>query len=432
MLRRATRIQLILFVVLTLVGISYVSAEYVGLTKGLFGSDGCTIKAKFPDSGGIFTNAEVTMRGVTVGKVGEINIIRRGVEVDLSIDNCTSPRIPTNTYAVVADRSVVGEQYVNLIPRTSKPPYISGSSTVLPMQGNKIPIASETLLQNLNSLVQSLPLHALKTTVSQLDLAFDQRGPALGRLLDASNALLRAATKPANLDNTIALIQNSQTVLGTQLDVRGEFASWAHSLRLLSQQLKKSNPDIEHLFNTGPRDLGTIKGLITHNRTGLGVTLANLATTGQMLVQHLNGVEEILELYPALAAGGQSVLDKPGEAKLGLVLQATPTPLPQDCGDPTKGGQGYSGTTRRQPGNTSPIAPNVSARCTAPLSSGTNVRGSAHVPGGDPVSATGGGRSYPRADTGDVVGSNTYGTSLTQPSDLGDASWLALLTDGLH
>lgn len=432
MLRRSTRIQLILFLVLTLVGVSYVSAEYVGLTKGLFGSDGCTIKAKFPDSGGIFTNAEVTMRGVTVGKVGEINIIKHGVEVDLSVDNCTSPRIPTNTYAVVADRSVVGEQYVNLIPRTSKPPYISGSSTVLPMKGNQIPIASETLLTNLNSLIKSLPLKDLKTTVSQLDLAFDQRGPALGRLLDASNALLRAATAPKNLDNTIALIQNSQTVLGTQLDVRSQFASWAHSLNLLSQQLKKSNPDIEHLFNTGPGDLGTIRSLITDNRTDLGVTLANLASTGQLLVQHLNGVEEILELYPALAAGGLSVLDKPGQAKLGLVLQATPSPLPQDCGDPTLGGQGYSGTTRRLPEDTKPISPNVSARCTAPVSSGTSIRGSANVPGGDPISATGGGHAYPRATTGDTVATNTYGTSLTQPSDLGDASWLALLTDGLH
>ena len=37
MLRRSTKFQLILFVFITLIGVSYVSAEYVGLTKGLFG-----------------------------------------------------------------------------------------------------------------------------------------------------------------------------------------------------------------------------------------------------------------------------------------------------------------------------------------------------------------------------------------------------------
>src|SRR4029079_5574942 len=67
-LKRGTKVKLILFVVITLVGISYVSAAYVGLAKYVTGNDGCTVHAEFRDSGGIFTNAEVTYRGVTVGQ----------------------------------------------------------------------------------------------------------------------------------------------------------------------------------------------------------------------------------------------------------------------------------------------------------------------------------------------------------------------------
>ena len=80
--------------IITLIGVSYVSAEYVGLTKNCFGSDGCTVHADFPDSGGIFTNAEVTYRGVTVGKVGALHLIRNGVRVDLELDDCTGPEDP--------------------------------------------------------------------------------------------------------------------------------------------------------------------------------------------------------------------------------------------------------------------------------------------------------------------------------------------------
>ena len=40
MITRTTKIQLVLFVLITLLGVSYVSANYVGLFKGLFGSDG--------------------------------------------------------------------------------------------------------------------------------------------------------------------------------------------------------------------------------------------------------------------------------------------------------------------------------------------------------------------------------------------------------
>ena len=68
------------------------SAEYVGLTKDLFGDDSCKVPADFPDSGGIFTNAEVTYRGVTVGRVGQLRLIKKGVRVDLDIDDCQGSR----------------------------------------------------------------------------------------------------------------------------------------------------------------------------------------------------------------------------------------------------------------------------------------------------------------------------------------------------
>jgi phospholipid/cholesterol/gamma-HCH transport system substrate-binding protein len=103
--------------------------------------------------------------------------------------------------------------------------------------------------------------------------------------------------------------------------------------------------------------------------------------------------------------------------------------MPQDCGEPNKDREGYVGTVRRQPGATAPIAPNVAARCTAPASSGTNIRGSAHVPGGDPISISGGGYAYPR-----VVTKNTLrvGPSLANPTVQSDGSWLSLMTAALH
>lgn len=425
MLRRSTKIQLILFVVVTLLGVSYVSAEYVGLGQNLFSSP-CKMSADFPESGGIFSNAEVTYRGVTVGKVGQLHIIKKGVRVDLLLDNCSSPKIPTSSSATVADRSVVGEQYVNLVPKNGKGPYVSTSShTVIPISRNAVPTPTKDLLVNLDNLFKSVPLNAVRTTVSELYLALNNRGPALGTLIDSNDLLLRAALEPQNVDNTIALIDNSPTVLGTQLDETQPLQSWTHSLRLLSGQLKKSDPDFRRLLNDGPSDLEEVHSFIRDNRTDIGVVLANVDTMNRIVVDHLGGVEEVLELYPALAAGGQSVLRVPKQAQLGLVLQSTPKP--QDCGDPRKDSQGYNGV-KRGPGDLSPEAPNVSAHCTAPVSSGTSVRGSANVPGGDPISDSGGGYAYPR-----VLTQNTIGTALLDPSKhSSDNSSMALLTDGLH
>lgn len=430
MLMRSTKVQLILFVVITLIGISYVSAEYVGLAKYVTGNNGCTVHADFPDSGGIFTDAEVTYRGVTVGQVGALHLIKNGTRVDLHLNSCSSPKIPAaqDVSATVANRSVVGEQYVDIEPIGRAPSGQLAKHATIPMANNHIPTATQTLLGNLDRLFNSVPLDALRTTISELGTAFDNKGDDLGRLLDATNAFIKMASRSENISATLDLIQRSSTVLQTQLDQRQPLQIWTHNLNLLSQQLKASDPDFRHLLNSGPSDVTTVRDFVSNNATDLGVTLANLATVGDLLVRHLPGLEEVLELYPALAAGGPTTVhDRTGW--LGLVLQSTPDP--QDCGDPEKNGEGYNGTARRYPFDVSPAAPNVTVHCTAP-NTGPNakqVRGSANVPGGDPISLSGGGRVYPRTVTANTL---RIGSAIPTSATLGDASWLALVSDALH
>jgi phospholipid/cholesterol/gamma-HCH transport system substrate-binding protein len=421
-LRRATKIQLVLFVLITLTGVSYVSANYVGLLKGFTSGGACTVYVNLPESGGIFSNAEVTYRGVAIGRVGSLSLLKNGVRVALDIDNCDSAKVPVDTRAAVSDRSVIGEQYVNLIPPNGKPPFLKGGE-IIPMSRTSIPVAAETLLANLDSLVNSVNLTSLRTTISELGKAFANRGPDLGSLLDSQHDLLDAAQQ--NLPQTIALIEQSSGVLQTQLDERDPIASWAHSLNLLSAQLKQSDPDIRRLLDDGPASLGVVRQFVQDNRTDLGATLANLATIGTIMVRHLDGAEEVFELYPALAAGGQSVIRNNGTAALGLVTNTTP----RDCGDPKKGSEGYQGTVLRSPSDLTPAAPNVAAHCSAPESSGVTVRGAQNVPGGDPLSASGGNVAYPRGITHNTV---VLSTRLNGAGVLGDKAWVAYLTSALH
>jgi phospholipid/cholesterol/gamma-HCH transport system substrate-binding protein len=436
MLRRTSKIQLIIFVVITLLGLSYVSAEYVGLAKYLTGNRGCTVAADFPDSGGIFSGAEVTYRGVTVGRVGSLHLNPRGVRVDLHLDSCSAPEIPApaQVSAIVADRSVVGEQYVDLEPLSAATidhaRYLA-EHDVIPMANNRIPTATQTLLVDLDRLFNSVPLDDLRTTVHELGKSVAGRGNDLGKLIDATDLLINSAGSPENLSATIDLIDRSSSVLQTQLDQRDPLHIWTHGLNLLSQQVKTSNGDFAKLLGTGPGEVTTVRNFVAGNATDLGVTLANLSTVGDLLVRHIDGIEQIFELYPALAAGGPTAAhDRAGW--LGLVLQ--PAPDPQDCGDPKKGREGYGGTHIRDPNNgdaLAPMAPNVAARCTASATGpdGKNVRGSAHVPGGDPTSLSGGGYAYPRTVTSNTL---RVGTALPTSDTLADASWLGLVTDSLR
>ena len=74
MITRQTKFQLLVFLVISVVGLSYTGVRYAGLGK-YFLDQGYIVSAEFSDSGGIFENAEVTYRGVPVGSVVDLDLV---------------------------------------------------------------------------------------------------------------------------------------------------------------------------------------------------------------------------------------------------------------------------------------------------------------------------------------------------------------------
>ena len=52
------------------------------------------------------------------------------MQVNLKISDCAGHKIPASTTARVSDRSVIGEQYVDLIPTEDKAPYLANGDTI--------------------------------------------------------------------------------------------------------------------------------------------------------------------------------------------------------------------------------------------------------------------------------------------------------------
>ena len=97
MITRRTKIQLVFFVIITLVGVAFVGARYAQLDRVVV-DDAYTVVAHFEDSGGIFAGGEVTYRGVRVGQVEKLELTDSGVDVYLDIDN-DYDEIPADTMA---------------------------------------------------------------------------------------------------------------------------------------------------------------------------------------------------------------------------------------------------------------------------------------------------------------------------------------------
>jgi phospholipid/cholesterol/gamma-HCH transport system substrate-binding protein len=378
------RVQLVVFVLIAVVGIAYAGAQYAGLGR-LFGLHGYVVHVQLSDSGGIFTNGEVSYRGVTVGRIGELHLTTTGVTADLDMDSAAPP-IPASARAVVADRSAVGEQYIDLEPPDDNGPVLHDGSTIT-RDHTSIPIAPQTLLTDLDTLATSVPTDSLRTVVDELGAAFDNDGPDLGELLDSAGSLTATATQ--HLPSTTSLLANGRTVLTTQQAEADQFTSFSADLNLVAQQLRASDPDLRGLISAAPQVAQQVDDILRDAGPDLGVVFANLLTTARITSSRTAAMTQALVEYPIAAAIGKSA-SPDGTGHLGFVL---------DFFDPMPCTTGYEGTKERAGDDVAGDPPaNSKAYCALPPQSGVDVRGANNAPFAGVPEAV----SPPTATTGSV------------------------------
>lgn len=381
MITRTVRLQLAAFALLSVVLVAVLSANYVGLTDKIAGGS-YVVSADLAQSGGIFVGAEVTYRGVTVGKVETMRLSGDGVVVDARLDRGTE--VPKDARAVVENRSAVGEQYLDLQPRTSSAPYLAAGD-VIPRDRTAFPIRIDQLLQHVDNTVASVPKDALVTTVDELAEAFKGGGADLQRLIDSGNALTAAASEA--LPETTKLIDDGRIVLDTQVksgkDIRTSVSGFAD----VADALRQADPDLRVVLDRGAVAAKELDALIAENKQSLAALIANFITVGNVTTARLDGIEQLLVTYPDVVNGGFTVVPGDGTAHFGLVLNAD---------DPKACTAGYEGTKKVDPHRTTGLPPvNLDAHCAASRGSGVNVRGAQNAP--KPSRSGQGGQSYPMA-----------------------------------
>jgi phospholipid/cholesterol/gamma-HCH transport system substrate-binding protein len=366
MLVRRVRLQIIAFVVIALVGVSYAGARYAGLDR-LFGPRGYVVTLQLADTGGVFENAEVTYRGVPVGRVGTIRLTGSGVEVPLDIES-SAPRIPNDVTAVVTNRSAVGEQYVDLRPKRDDGPFLADGS-VITQESATTPLPVEALMTNLDAFAKSVPEDSLRTVLSELGTAFRDNGGHLQTILDTSHEFTAAAQE--HLPQTVRLLEDGKTVLATQNDQGSAIKSFSQDLRLLSETLARSDGDLRAVIERAPPTAWQISAFLQENQQ-LGPLLANLTTTSRVLATRTDGLEQIMTLYPSVLNASNTVVPGDGTAHFGLVLNSF---------DPLPCTKGYEQTERRNGIDFREMPLNTNARCLEPQGSDTSVRGAQNAPG---------------------------------------------------
>ncbi|MFE3262103.1 MCE family protein [Nocardia sp. NPDC059091] len=376
---RLVRNQLIAFAVIAVLGVVFVGAKYVRLDN-MLGFGLYKVKVEAAETGNLSKGAEVTYRGVPVGRVGDLDVTPDGVLITLEM-NSGKPKVPANAKAVVADRSAIGEQYVDLQPTSDGGPYLKDGSVIV---GAQLPVHVEELLTSVDHFAGTTDLKALSTTITELGKAFDGKGDDLKILIDSLNKFSATASGD-NLQQTLALIRSARTVLGTQAEQSPAILQFSDGLDKLTAQLKSNDPDIRRLIGTGTDAGSAIQRLLQESGPALTKDLTNLRTLLLAISPKFYALGPVLQMLPLLPLGGSSTAPGDGTTHFGLVLE---TNNPPACT------VGYEGTQRildqmkaQNPNfdDTRDDFPlNTQAGCAVPQGSETDVRGASRAELADP------------------------------------------------
>ncbi|MEE3062430.1 MAG: MlaD family protein [Actinomycetota bacterium] len=296
-LNRQVRIQLAIFTVIATAALAQMTLHYMKVPATLFGVGRYTVSVQLPRAAGLYESSNVTYRGTEVGRVQALHLTDSGVVAELSLKSGID--IPSDLKAEVHSQSAVGEQYVELLPRSATArPLRAGD--VIAVKDTSVPRDINSVLDSVRTGLQAIPHNNLKTVIDESFTAVGGLGPQLSKLVDGTINLSTDAR--ANLDPMLALIDNAQPVLDSQGETSSSIQEWASSLATVTHELQTHDGALAGVIDHGAPTLSTARQLVERLQPTLPILLANLASVSQVAVTYNNDLEEILVLAPQLIA----------------------------------------------------------------------------------------------------------------------------------
>ena len=290
MKRRLAWAQLFVFATIAIVVTSYTVFSVMGVKAG---PGPYRVTLQLDSGGGIFSGAEVALRGVQVGRVGSVNVHTDGVTVTLNIDH--GRKIRANSVAHIYDLSAVGEQYVDFEPGPDSGGYLHNGS-VIPKQQTTTPLSVPTVLYDLEQFVGSLDPKDISTLTTELAKAFQDSGPQLRSILVNGAQLVDQLS--ASQQQQLHLLANAHALLQSAAAHRQDIGSFSTSLRALADTLSTRTPSLDALLAQSASTTQLVDDIVTSNASAATVLLGNLATLSGIQVARVPALRALLVAVP--------------------------------------------------------------------------------------------------------------------------------------
>ncbi len=305
MIDKLTKIQLGIFAVITAFTLTVMAIFYLRL-PATFGIGTYGVSADFVAGGGLYKNANVTYRGVAVGRVESVGLNPNGVTAEMRLNSGTP--IPSNVTATVKSVSAVGEQYIDLMPPGNPASTKLHNGSRIERQNTRIGQDIADLLKRSEALVNSLGDTRLRELLHETFVAANGSGPELARLIESARLLVDEAN--ANYPQVSELIDQAGPFLEAQIRAGADIKSLSDGLARFTSEVRQADPQLRSTLATAPGAIDEASTAFSGIRPSFPALAASLANLGRVGVIYHKSIEQLLVVLPALfaaittAAGG--------------------------------------------------------------------------------------------------------------------------------
>lgn len=249
-----------------------------------------SIYGVFPEAGGVFTNQEVTYRGVQVGRVGNMLLTRNAVKIEMQV--VSKFKIPREgTRARILFKSAVGEQFIDLLPEKSDGPTFK-QGDVIPLERTSIPIQTEDLLRQLNAVLDSIDPKALGTLVHELGQGLGGHGKDIRDLILALDTLAKiGAERRAEIASGIRSGASVQDAFNAS---REDFVRAAASLRTVAKTLAARRAELERTVKAAQTLDPEILKLLSNRKAEINQIVGDAGTATRLTYAQLPDLDLVL------------------------------------------------------------------------------------------------------------------------------------------
>ncbi|WP_121258873.1 MlaD family protein [Nocardioides ferulae] len=355
--RRAKLAQALLLAILA-AGTVYVADSVVG---GQLFTDPYRVTVHFDEAAGLHERSTVNYRGQQVGTVSDVRLTADGVVAELTLEE--GVEVPRDSEVGVANLSAVGEQYVDIRPRTAEGPMLEDGDVVTAEDTTTPPPVHEVVAHT-QRLMRRVDLADVRTIGREVARAFadgsvDLRATSVE--LERSVALLQRLQP-----DLLALLEHGEVPLRTGVEKEQTIRRASRDLAAVAAELRRADRPLRRLIDDGGRLVPLLQRLWATHAPTLRSLLETATPLAEMSAAHLPGLRVWLDWIPEqLEAMARSTRD--GSGWVVLVPK-----LLENCT--------YSGPSgQRDPSALSRRPPPVENQCTEQRP-GIQARGSQNVP----------------------------------------------------